>query len=1156
MKYILYFTLIFLVIFSTDTLAQGKRSDNKGSVIEITEIATNGFTLSITINDIDFKKEKLNGQSFIGLYIDDFGKSLDIGNPQLPVLKRLMELPEDANYKIEILEQTSKLLNLNSSKHFDFIKPAQASILKVENPNVVFMMNKQTYNADKDFELDLVKITPLGKMRSNSLARLEVSPVKYNPVSNTIEYISKLVIRVHITDFDAQKLKVEKQKYHSPYFNVHNQSIINSSAYELSSKVVYNNQYPYKYVIVADSMFKANLQPFVRWKEKKGFKVIEAYLQDPAVGNTTTSIKAYLQGLYNSATPTNPAPTYVLFVGDVAQLPAWPSTTGGYHVSDLHYCEFTNDFFPEMMYGRFSANDTSELSPQIQKTIEYETYAMADPSFLGNTVLISGYDGSGHAPTYGDGQINYGVAEYFNNSNSTNCFSYLYVNGSYNKDNEIFQKINSGVSIANYTAHGAIDGWADPTFKVANVANMTNDGKYPLMIGNACITNHFDSPVCFGEGLMRAKNKGAIGYIGASDNTYWDEDYYWAVGYVAISTNPTYNATSPGLYDKMFHTHNEPYSDWAMSSFQYLLAGNMAVTQAGSSVNYYYEIYHLMGDPSLMAYQKVPAQITATYTPFIVTGTTTFQVNTVAHALVAISQNDTLITSIMSDANGVAILPLGSSFSKTGIIDLVITAQNYEPYFQTVFGGSPTGPYVISSNFVIDDNSANNNSLADFGEAILLDVDFANLTSFGSNGSSATLLSSDTQIVITQNAVNIGNMLAYDTISKDDAFALSVIPNAADNHAVHLDIQITNTAGDTWVTPIIIPLYAPEIIIGEVRVKDTLQGAGNGLIESGEEVIIQIKMINSGSRDALNVVCNYTSMSNKVIVDNAYTINNLESNSYEWVNFKVSFAPSLFDGSFANLVFDYVSGAYVGTQDFPMVVGLCDEDFETGNFSRFDWDTTSTNTWYIDTNVYEGSYSIRSKEALADGESSSISLNMNVLASGPLSFYTKVSTESGYDLLNFKVDGNIKGSWSGNEPWTQQSYEIDAGNHTFIWEYSKDYMYTENLDAVWIDYIIFPPTDAWTVIRDNKEPLLSEIKLWPNPATNNVNIVVKTLIKTDISISVYNQLGQIVIDNTDFGNYIQGEVSMTLNTSKLKSGVYIVRIIAKDQQYYQKLIIE
>ena len=67
---------------------------------------------------------------------------------------------------------------------------------------------------------------------------------------------------------------------------------------------------------MSDPIFQTALQPLIDWKTKKGFSVIEAYTNDPNVGTSTTSIKSYLQNMYDSATINNPAPTYLLIVGD------------------------------------------------------------------------------------------------------------------------------------------------------------------------------------------------------------------------------------------------------------------------------------------------------------------------------------------------------------------------------------------------------------------------------------------------------------------------------------------------------------------------------------------------------------------------------------------------------------------------------------------------------------------------------------------------------------------------------------------------------------------------------------------------------------------------------------------------------------------------
>ncbi len=74
-------------------------------------------------------------------------------------------------------------------------------------------------------------------------------------------------------------------------------------------------------------MFQDQLQPFIEWKTQKGFTVIEAYTDDPAVGSTTTSIKAFLQDLYDNATTEDPAPSFVLFLWAMwIRFPLGPAT--------------------------------------------------------------------------------------------------------------------------------------------------------------------------------------------------------------------------------------------------------------------------------------------------------------------------------------------------------------------------------------------------------------------------------------------------------------------------------------------------------------------------------------------------------------------------------------------------------------------------------------------------------------------------------------------------------------------------------------------------------------------------------------------------------------------------------------------------------------
>jgi len=141
--------------------------------------------------------------------------------------------------------------------------------------------------------------------------------------------------------------------------------------------------------------------------------------------------------------------------------------------------------------------------------------------------------------------------------------------------------------------------------------SLTNAHKYGLWVGNCCRSNRFSESECFGEAALRVSNKGAVGYIGATDYSYWDEDYWWAVGFKTVSANPSYNASHLGAFDRLFHTHIESTANWYSTQGQLVIGGNLAVQESTSSRKlYYWEIYHLMGDPSLEITNNISCKTT------------------------------------------------------------------------------------------------------------------------------------------------------------------------------------------------------------------------------------------------------------------------------------------------------------------------------------------------------------------------------------------------------------------------------------------------------------------------------------------------------------------------------------------------------------------
>jgi uncharacterized cupredoxin-like copper-binding protein len=713
-----------------------------------------------------------------------------------------------------------------------------------------FIRHEDAYAHNKFSGDEPVMITPVGVMRSLNLARIDLSPVQYNPVTNTLRIYDQLEVVITFEDGDvAQTMNLKRSKA-SPYFSSLNRMVANFEPLPPGDELI--TSAPVTYVIVSDPMFQSTLQPFITWKKKKGFRVIEGYTNDPAVGNTTTSIKAYLQGLYTNPPAGFNAPSFVLFVGDVAQIPAWAGGAGS-HVTDLRYCEYTNDNLPEVYYGRFSATTTAQLQPQIDKTLEYEQYLMPDPSFLGEAVMVAGADAS--YQTHSNGQIYYGTENYFNAAHNILSHTYLQPEPSgANYSQNIQNNVSAGVAYANYTAHCSSSGWADPSFVISDIANLTNAHKYCLMVGNCCLSCKFDVS-SFAEEQLRAADKGSVGYIGGSNNTYWDEDYWWGCGFKSVVLHPAYDPAHIGAYDGTFHDHGEPVSEWFITQGQMVVCGNYAVEESNSGLKqYYWEIYHLMGDPSLMIYYSVPPALAATYQTPLMIGMTTLTVNTEPYAYIALSMGGTLLDARLADASGNAVLTF-APLSTPGYADIVITKQNRQPHIGTIQVIPASGPYIVYvSNYVTDPPpGGNSNGLLDYGESDLLSITLKNVGVQQADNVAATLTTTSSHITITDNTETYGNMSPNQVVTVPDGFSCQIAQAVPDQTVIPFTLQATNGT-ETWNSNFNMTVNAPALAIGAMTIQDTGPGCNNdGILDPGETATLVIVVSNNGHAGVDNV---------------------------------------------------------------------------------------------------------------------------------------------------------------------------------------------------------------------------------------------------------------------------------------------------------------
>jgi len=131
------------------------------------------------------------------------------------------------------------------------------------------------------------------------------------------------------------------------------------------------------------------------------------------------------------------------------------------------------------------------------------------------------------------------------------------------------------------------------------------------------------------------------------------------------------------------------------------------------------------------------------------------------------------------------------------------------------------------------------------------------------------------------------------------------------------------------------------------------------------------------------------------------------------------------------------------------------EEFETGDFDRFEWISYGDADWTITSEEFNsGTYSARAG-SIDDNGSTALQLTLDCI-SGQISFYYKVSCEQSFDYLSFDIDGTKQDQWSGDKDWTLVSFPVTAGTRTFEWKYSKDGFMFGGSDTAWIDDIVFP----------------------------------------------------------------------------------------------------
>ena len=1005
------------------------------------------LTIDYSLSELDIENLTNENGKFYRIFIPGHIATSNPGKPELPVLSRIITIPDDNSCQIKISEVKKTKVKPSGEKIEGILFPAQEGESKgIQVKKAAFSFDKELYKTGGLIHSDTVRIEPLGRVRNKRLANLVISPVSYNPKSNLLEVITSM--RIEIT-FSKPGSNISKSLYsESALFSESlSKSVLN---YNPGDLIPGYSDKPVKMIILTDTAFLKPLQPFLKWKTQKGFRLKILTVGAEYAGTTYSQLKDTLTRIYTGSSVSDPPPEYLLIIGDVNKVPYY----GNGNVTDMYYGEFdgNGDYIPEMYIGRIPVADTTELKSVIQKIVQYEKFEFeAANKFYSNALVTTGSDNN--YAVYMNGQVRYAVENYLTPANKISEHHFYYSSPYTSPKDSIIKLINKGTSFINYTGHGLVDQWQHLDIKVSDISDLTNKNMYPFIISNACRTSRFNA-ASLGNKAVLATEKGAIGFIGCSIDSYWDEDYFWAVGLGDPKVNPTYLNTGPGAFDRLFHTHNEIPGDWYITMGQVNYAGNLAVSASTSSRKKdYWETYNLVGDPSVIPIIGQPDSFMINLPDTLPDGIRTLTINSEQFSYIAISHFDTLWDASYTSPSGSVTLDLPGLSNDSCLV--VITGQNRFPVIKTIYFSQVKDGFLNLMKTRINDSTGNQNGLADFGETFDLELTLANLGMTDAAGVTARITSNSSFITINTDSVSVGKVTAGSEIIIKDKFSITMSDTVPDNEIIALELILRDSVSVKRYT-IKITGHAPKLEILSCTLDDSQTGNKNFIADPGETINLIFKVGNLGSSNTSGQF-NISSPNGEISFPDS---NNVKSGSLQFgtttdIIIKVTLSDDATIGTLISIFSSLDCTPFIVDKNFSFRVGKVRESFESSSFSVFPWINNSQIPWIITrSGSYEGDLSARSG-AITHNGATTLMIRTIFSQADSVKFYYKVSSELNRDFLSFLLNDKEIFKISGETGWRKRVIPVSAGVNKLEWIYTNDNSLYGGENAAWIDLIDF-----------------------------------------------------------------------------------------------------
>ncbi len=961
------------------------------------------------------------------------------GYPELPYISKVLAIPDQAGITLEMLETG----NIQTFENI-YLPPSRESWMEgtKETP---YTENTDSYKMMTAYPIEFAQLDAPSVFRDFRITRVSVFPMRYLPAQKELQVVSSLTIRINYGKGEIINPKTADKKPISPSFGKLYQSFIYNYQSVLDKLYDGKEEGHELMLCIMPDEFIGSFQVYADWKRRSGIDIHVTKFSDIGANATDPNIiKNHIADAYHNW---DVPPTYVLIIGDNGIFPKKLITMDGWTFpNEDFFVEIDgNDYFPEMMIGRFTNQGDYRLQVMINKYLNYEK----TPYTLSAEWFKKGICCSNDAYPSQLETKRFAAQRMLLDGGFTSVDTMMSDPGCTYSVSDVVNAINNGRSWLNYRGEGWTSGWQATCTPMAtsDVTGLTNEQKLTFVTSIGCGVAKFDADGnnCFGEEWIEIGSltslRGGVAFVGPTSNTH-----------TAYNNN-----IDRGLYKGMFQEGLE-------APGQALLRGKLEMYNVFGNefyVDYHYRIYCVLGDPSIHIWKDVPQTVTVNYpssvpfgnnlVEFTVNFTSTGQ--TAENALVCVTGNTLFITGY-TDEFGKAYLDINTEEQEA--LNVTVRGGNIIPFLGTLDVEQPSGAYIIRDTCVINDVlGGNGNGLMETSETILASLTIKNVGITEAANVSVTIETSDAYVTVTDNIESYGTVLPGATAVVPDGFEWEVANNIPDLHNVIFEMTATDGI-EIWTSYFDVVGHGPLIELGSMIIDDS-QGNNNDRLDPGETVDLIIPTYNNGSFQAAGAIGSLNCSNGFITLNNtSYDFGIIGAGQMEEAIFSITVAANAPIGTGVSFMYNITTGGYSLQEVFTTTIGMLIEDWETGDMNQFDWTTGGSSNWTItSSNPYEGNYCIKSG-AIEDNESNYLSLQYEVFGADSISFWYRVSSEANYDYLKFYIDNIQKDQWSGEEPWTRAAFAVTPGLHTFKWMYSKDYGLAIGSDCGWVDFIVLP----------------------------------------------------------------------------------------------------